>query len=84
MRKAFVTVIAKTHNHADRFAQEIYFTLNHVPIRGSFASAEYCLRGARNRIIYLVDLDLSEISYLKQLHESRNFIFEVYWKEPAP
>ena len=80
----FVTIIAKTHNHADRFAQEIYPTLNHVPIRGSLAMAESCLRAARNRVIYLVDLDLAEIKYLKQLHESRNLIFVVYWKEPSP
>jgi len=83
MSNVFVTVIAKTHSHADNFASCIYPTLNHAPIRGSLAMAESCLRAARNRIIYLVDLELSEISYLKQLHGSRNIIFVVYWQEPA-
>ena len=84
MSLKFVTVIAKTHNHADRFAQEIYPTLNSVPIRLSIESAKENLRGARSRVIYLVDLDLPEISFFKSMHESRNLIFVVYWKEPVP
>lgn len=79
-----ITVIAKTHQHAEDFCRAVYATITTVPIRHSVESAENALRAARNRVIYLVDLDLSEISYLKSLHESRNIIFAVYWKEPAP
>ncbi len=76
-----VAVIAKTYDHADRFASEIFPTLRTTPIRGSLAQAEHCLRGMRNGIIYLVDLYPPEIAYIKHYHESRNTIFVVYWEE---
>ena len=79
-----ITIIVKKHRYADDFYRAVYGTVTTVPIRHSVESAEDGLRGARNRVIYLVDLDLSEISYLKRLHEFRNIIFVVYWKEPAP
>jgi hypothetical protein len=79
-----ITIIAKTRTHADDFYRAVYSTVTTVPIRHSVESAEAGLRGARNRVIYLVDLDLPEIAYLKQLHGSRNTSFVVYWKEPAP
>ncbi len=79
-----ITIIAKTHRHADDFARAIYGTVTTVPIRHSVESAKEGLRGARSRIIYLVDLDLPEISFFKSMHESRNLIFVVYWKEPVP
>ena len=78
-----ITVIAKTYQHAENTCRVLYGTLTTVPIRYSVEQAKEGLRGARNRIIYLIDLDHSEIVFFKSMHGSRNCIFVAYWQEPA-